>query len=101
MKRLLSLRPAAFVAALLALIVCDGTNPSLTLRVGVIVAEDSRDGELERSFRESVQPFVTTYCQSCHGKEAPKGKLDLTSFESVGKIAAAHQTWQTVLERLE
>src|SRR2546426_777955 len=101
MKRLLSLSPAAFVASLLTLIVCDGTNPSLTLRVGVIAAEEPRDGELARSFREVVQPFLTSYCQGCHAKEMPKGKLDLTSFASVGQVSTAHQTWQTILERLE
>ena len=37
----------------------------------------------------------------CHGQEKAEAKLDLAAFSSLGEVAAGHQTWQTVLERLE
>ena len=33
---------------------------------------------LEHRFRDTVRPFVETYCLGCHGKEKPKGDLDLS-----------------------
>ncbi len=56
---------------------------------------------LQTSFQDKVQPFLKTYCTSCHGGEKPKGDLDLkvyTSLESVGKD---WRRWETVLEQLE
>jgi hypothetical protein len=64
-------------------------------------AADPPDEQSDRTFREVVGPFIVTYCHGCHGEESPKAKLNLTTFTTVGQIATAHQTWQTVLERLE
>src|SRR4051794_11028088 len=66
-----------------------------------VEAAEPRSEQLDRAFRETVQPFLATYCHGCHGKQSPKAKLDLTTYATVGQVAAAHQTWQTVLERLE
>ncbi len=30
-------------------------------------------------FEKSIQPFLKTYCISCHGEETQKGKTDSTS----------------------
>src|SRR5437868_9930041 len=90
MKRLIIFLLAAFAFTLLSF---TGFH--------AVAAAEARDEQLDRSFREVVQPFLANYCQDCHGKEAPKAKLDLTTFATVGQIGAAHQTWQTVLERLQ
>src|SRR5688572_3221258 len=55
---------------------------------------------LDRQFRETVYPFVTTYCTSCHSGEKPKGDLDLSSFTTLESIAKDHMRWALVLDRL-
>ncbi len=35
---------------------------------------------VETHFRETIRPFVQTNCIGCHGKEKPKGELDLSIF---------------------
>src|SRR3954471_5235263 len=56
---------------------------------------------LERRFRDDVQPFLGTYCVECHGKEKPKGDLDLSAYSTMGAVAGDHETWEAVLEQLE
>src|SRR4030095_15929031 len=64
-------------------------------------AAEPDNGEMARQFRATVGPFLKTYCQSCHGPEQPKAKLDLTRYASLAEVAKNHATWQLVLERLE
>jgi mono/diheme cytochrome c family protein len=64
-------------------------------------AVEPSDQELDRGLATAVTPFLQTYCQGCHGKEQPKAKLDLTAYGSLASIAAGHQPWELVLERLE
>ena len=40
---------------------------------------------LELRFRDTVRPFLETYCLGCHGKEKPKGDLDLSAYPTVGR----------------
>jgi mono/diheme cytochrome c family protein len=68
--------------------------------VGRAPAAEPRDQELERTMAATVAPFLQTYCQSCHGQTQPKAKLDLTRFGSLASVAAGHQAWELVLERL-
>lgn len=56
---------------------------------------------LEREFREVVLPFVTTYCGGCHGKEKPKGDVDLSAYSSAEAVAKNHPQWAAVLEQLK
>src|SRR5687768_11528569 len=55
---------------------------------------------LGSQFRETVQPFVQTYCVTCHGGEKPKGDLDLSAFTTLESVAKDHPRWALVLERL-
>ena len=64
-------------------------------------AADTIDGSLERQFRDTVLPFMQTYCTDCHAGEKPKGDLDLAPFTSVASVAKDHLRWQLVLERLQ
>src|SRR5438105_15718322 len=68
---------------------------------GGAVAAQPAEQELHRQFEQAVQPLLATYCHTCHAKEQPKGKLDLTIYSTAAKAATAHSTWTTVLERLE
>lgn len=50
--------------------------------------------DLERQYRDTVQPFLQAYCVSCHGTDKPKAGLDLSTTKD-------HRTWQAVCELLE
>src|SRR5580698_1463888 len=56
---------------------------------------------LETRFRETVRPFLETYCLGCHGKEKPKGDLDLSAYPSSDAVAKDLGNWERVLEHLE
>jgi hypothetical protein len=65
-----------------------------------VAADPATDG-LERRFRDTVQPFLKTYCSECHGPEKRKGDLDLTAYSTVAAVAADHRRWEVVLEQLQ
>ena len=48
-----------------------------------------------------MQPFVTTYCGGCHGKEKPKGDVNLSAFTNLESVAKNHRQWAAVLEQLK
>jgi hypothetical protein len=56
---------------------------------------------LETEFRDTINPFITTYCTGCHAGKQPKGDLDLSVYTSVEKVARDFGRWATVLEQLE
>lgn len=66
-----------------------------------LAASIPSDAALERSFKRTVQPFIETYCISCHGKEEAEGDIDLSAYTSVSGVARDHQQWKLVLEKLE
>ena len=57
--------------------------------------------KLDDTFQQTVKPFVAAHCISCHGKEDPKGELDLTPYITMDLVAKDAQRWKLVLERLE
>jgi cytochrome c553 len=59
------------------------------------------DLRLAHQFDRTVQPFLQTYCVSCHGKEKTEAELDLTPFSTVASIVNGFSYWELVLERLE
>jgi len=56
---------------------------------------------LEREFQEKVQPFIESYCVSCHGEKKPKADLNLGSYSSLQSLANDHKQWGIVLEQLK
>src|SRR5688572_13645978 len=56
---------------------------------------------LDQRFASDVQPLLKTYCYSCHGGSSPAAKLDLTAFDTSGKLIAAFDTWERVHGRLD
>jgi hypothetical protein len=64
-------------------------------------ASDPAPSPLERGFRDTAQPFLKTYCLSCHSGAKPKGDLDLSGFTSAASVAKNWRPWETVLEQLE
>src|SRR5687767_7922361 len=73
---------------------------ALFLLMAAARGADVQHVELDRQFRDTVHPFVTTYCVTCHSGEKPKADLDLTPFTTPQLIAKDHQRWALVLQRL-
>src|SRR5262249_13985664 len=48
-----------------------------------------------------VQPFLKTYCVSCHSGTKPKSDLDLNAFTTLESVAKDHARWVLVLDRLK
>jgi hypothetical protein len=65
------------------------------------MAADRIERELDRSFAETVHPFLETYCMACHGEEKQKGKLDLRPYSTREAVAKDYRRWEVVLERLK
>ncbi len=68
---------------------------------GPAAATDPATGLLERRFRDTVHPFIGTYCLECHGKNKPKGDLDLSAYPAAEAVARDYARWETVLEQLQ
>lgn len=81
---------------------CPGTILTVALAsLCVTAAHASADnGTLERRFGEVVQPFVKTYCLSCHGLKKQEAKLDLSGFDTAAKVAKRLGLWDHVHERV-
>jgi hypothetical protein len=63
--------------------------------------QDSETASLELGFRDTVRPFLDTYCLGCHGKEKPKGDMDLSVYRTQDAVASDLEHWDLVLEQLE
>ncbi|MDB5290682.1 MAG: hypothetical protein JWL69_1923, partial [Phycisphaerales bacterium] len=63
-------------------------------------APDPAAAQLDRGFRETVRPFVETYCISCHDHDTAKGDLDLSIYSSTETAAKDYRRWELVAERL-
>ncbi|HLX60658.1 MAG TPA: DUF1592 domain-containing protein [Planctomycetota bacterium] len=71
----------------------------LALSILAPAADDATN--LQRSFHETVQPFLKTFCADCHATAKPKGDFDLKPFSSVEAIANDFKQWETVLEKIQ
>jgi hypothetical protein len=57
--------------------------------------------QLEAHFRETVRPFLETYCLKCHSGDKPKGDMNLGAFTTTELVAKDLPHWELVLEQLE
>jgi mono/diheme cytochrome c family protein len=71
----------------------------LAFAVATARAEDVPD--VDRQFTDILQPFVKTYCLSCHGKDKQEGKLNLSGYGSLAAVTKNQPVWELVLERLK
>jgi len=55
---------------------------------------------LEHTFNGRVQPFIKTYCFSCHSGESPRAGLDLSSYKNLEAVTKDLSRWSRVAERL-
>jgi hypothetical protein len=56
---------------------------------------------IEDRFRDTVRPFLASYCVECHGPVKPKSDLNLAAFSTVESVAKDHKRWELVLEHLD
>jgi hypothetical protein len=80
----------------------------MAVAVGMTTAADDRTGPPipptlteETRFGEVVRPFLVSNCLGCHGKNEPKGDLDLSHFSTVESVEADLARWQLVEEQLK
>ena len=55
---------------------------------------------LEQQFTGTIQPFLKTYCVSCHSSVKPQAQLDLTSYPNMAAVARDSAHWSLVLDKL-
>jgi hypothetical protein len=58
------------------------------------------DTDVERVFTQTVQPFLNTYCTSCHGGARPAAQLDLRRYSTPAAVVEDFSRWNRVLARL-
>jgi hypothetical protein len=68
--------------------------------IGTAIPAEPAGAELQRSFAETVHPFLETYCFTCHNKEKQKGKLDLSPYTKMEAVVQDYRLWEIVLEKL-
>jgi hypothetical protein len=56
---------------------------------------------LEKRFSETVQPFLATYCVSCHSGSAPAAQLNFKGYSTLADVVKDHPRWALVAERLK
>jgi hypothetical protein len=64
-------------------------------------AADKPRADLEKEFRDSVRPFVATYCLSCHSGAKPKADVDLGRFTTPESVGRDFPQWEIVAEQLK
>ncbi|MFN0124804.1 MAG: DUF1592 domain-containing protein [Blastocatellia bacterium] len=52
------------------------------------------------AFKQTIQPFVATYCAGCHNAEQKSGGLNLEVFQSAADVAKHREIWEDVANRL-
>ena len=58
------------------------------------------DETIDRGFTEAVQPFLNTYCTTCHSGEKPAAQLDLRQYTTADAVVQDYSRWNRVLARL-
>ncbi|HWD99725.1 MAG TPA: DUF1587 domain-containing protein, partial [Bryobacteraceae bacterium] len=58
------------------------------------------NGDLNKTFSGTVQPFVNKYCAGCHSGKTPAGGLDLKAYVNMQTVIADNGRWATVAEKL-
>ena len=56
--------------------------------------------DLERSFNQTVRPFLSTYCYACHATAAPAAQFDLRPYTSLAAVVQDFGHWNLVMDKL-
>lgn len=63
-------------------------------------AAQAPNADVERDFGATVQPFLTSYCVSCHTGEKAAAQLDLRRYSSAASVVQDFARWDRVREKL-
>jgi hypothetical protein len=66
-----------------------------------IAAAETSGSDLERSFEQTVRPFVATYCTGCHSGSAPAAGFNLKAYSTMADVVKDLPRWNAVLGRLK
>ena len=55
----------------------------------------------DTSFRDTVLPFLNSYCIDCHSGDKPKAKFDLSGYVDLAAVVGDPGHWELVLERMK
>jgi hypothetical protein len=75
-------------------------TPLLPTLVAGLAISAAPASDLAGPLENTVRPFLATYCTSCHGKDKPKGDLDLTAITDLPSAARALPRLEAAAERL-
>ncbi len=73
----------------------------LRLSRAICMERTTSAAQLDDGFRATVQPFLQTYCVSCHGKDKPKADFDMTVYSSMSSLTVDGQRLSGILDRIE
>jgi hypothetical protein len=57
--------------------------------------------DFEKQYRETVRPFLETYCVKCHGGDKTRADVDLGRFTSASMVSRTFAQWEIVLEQIK
>ncbi len=63
-------------------------------------AAQSPEADLEREYSATVEPFLTTYCVSCHTGDKASAQLDLRQYSTAAAVVQDFAKWDRVREKL-
>ena len=66
-----------------------------------VSAAEEVPGDDAQGFYSVVQPFLQTYCLSCHGAEKQEGRLDLSHLVKSVPAVENYRIWEAIGERLD
>ncbi|MDP9171825.1 MAG: DUF1587 domain-containing protein [Acidobacteriota bacterium] len=58
------------------------------------------DGDLDRRFSETVNPFLTVYCSACHSGAAPAAGFDVRQLTAKDSPVRDDSHWPLILQKL-
>src|SRR5262245_28106985 len=71
-----------------------------TFFIAVVCLGASRDQALEQKFDQSIKPFLSTYCASCHASSAPAAQFDIRPYTSLPSVVSDFGHWNLILDKL-
>ena len=77
-----------------------GFAVGLLLCAGCFAADTNGSVDLNRTFTQTVRPFVTKYCVGCHSGASPAAQFDLKQYTTPAAVVHDYSRWNLVLEKL-
>ena len=70
------------------------------LALCALPADGAVNHTLERQFTQTVQPFITNYCVSCHSGDMPAASFDLKPYSTMDSVIRDYPRWALVHDKL-